>query len=115
MEESFILEVEASDLQQLQEALGIPEDDIYVELAPDVKLFYSTYVVRRAADIPPLLVEFVLNVGAQLTAMTIWGLVQKIHKGGGQSITIVKRHKVKVTLEEETVLEIQKHLAEEDE
>lgn len=50
MEECILIEVEATDADQLLRSLNIPEDDIYVELTPDVKLFHSGTELRRGGS-----------------------------------------------------------------
>jgi hypothetical protein len=116
MEERTIIEVEVPDSAQLQRSLGIPEDDIYVELAPNIKLFWSGEQVRRGGvDILPYVVEFVIAVSAPLTTTAISNLVKRIRKGGGEKITIVKRYEINITMEEKkTVDRIQKLLTEKE-
>jgi len=112
MEERTIIEVEAMDAEQLKNSLGIPEDDNYVELAPNVKLFWSGEQVRRGGtDVLPYVVEFVIAVAAPLTVGVISYLVKNIREGGGKTITIVKRYEINITVEEKkTVDKIQKLL-----
>ncbi len=92
-----IIEVEATDPAQLKRSLGIPEDDIYVELAPGVQLSWSDDgQLRRGADLAPYVVEFVLSVSSGVTTALILKLIDRIRKGGGQTVTIVKRHKINI-------------------
>ena len=115
-EERTIIEVETADAEQLKKSLGIPEDDIYVELTPDVKLFWSNEQVRRGGtDVLPYIVEFVIAVAAPLTTNAISYLVKRIREGGGQTITIVKRYEINIKVEEKkTVDRIQKLLTEKE-
>ncbi len=50
MEECILIEVEATDADQLLRSLNRPEDDIYVELTPGVKLFHSGTELRRGGS-----------------------------------------------------------------
>lgn len=116
MEERTIIEVEAMDAEQLKNSLGIPEDDIYVELVPDIKLFWSGEKVRRGGtDILPYVVEFIIAVAAPLTVDAVSYLVKRIREGGGQTITIVKRYEINITIEEKkTIDKLQKLLTAKD-
>jgi hypothetical protein len=116
MEERTLIEVGTTDAVQLKNSLGIPEDDIYVELIPDVKLFWSGEQVRRGgSDVLPYVVEFIIAVAAPLTTTAISYLVKRIREGGGQTITIVKRYEINITVEEKkTVDKIQKLLNEKE-
>ena len=116
MDERTIIEVGTTDAERLKSSLGIPEDDIYVELAPDVKLFWSGEQVRRGgSDALPYIVEFVIEVAAPLTTNAINYLVKRIREGGGQTITIVRRYEINITVEEKkTVDKIQKLLNEKE-
>lgn len=116
MEGHIIFEVEVADVEQLKSSLGIPEDDIYIDLAPDVQVSLLDEQIRRGGfDILPYLLTFVITVSGQLTAEAISALVKRIHEGGGEKITIVKRHTVNISIEQKETLEkIQKLLTEKD-
>ncbi len=115
MVERTIIEVEATDPAQLKRSPGIPEDDIYVELAPGVELSCSDGQLRRGADLLPYVVEFVLTVSSGVTTALILKLIDRFRQGGGQTVTIVKRHKINISIvEEETVEKIQKLIAEKE-
>lgn len=114
MEERILIEVEATDAGQLLRALDLPEDEIYVELVPGVKLFHDNTEVRRGgSDILPYLMTFIIAVTAPLATDAIRELVKKLHKGDGHSITKVTRCKVTITMEEETIEKVQKLLEKE--
>ena len=117
MVERTIIEVEATDPAQLKRSLGIPEDEIYVELAHGVELSCSDEQEqnrRGGVDVLPYVITFVIAVSAPLTTEAISNLIKRTRKGGGQIITIVKRHKLTVSEEEETIVKIQKLIAEKE-
>jgi hypothetical protein len=118
MEERTIIEVGTTDAELLKRSLGIPEDDIYIELEPGVNLYWSAenvQVRRGGTDVLPYLVEFIIAVAAPLTTNAITSLVKKIHEGGGHTITIVKRYEIKITVDDQKKVEkIQKLLTEKD-
>jgi hypothetical protein len=117
MEERMIIEVESTNDSELLRALGIPEDDIFVELAPGVQLSHDGTEIRRGgADILPYVATFVITVLAPLTTEAIRELVKRIRAGGGRKITRVIRRTVTITIEdEETIEETRKLLGEKEE
>lgn len=116
MEERTLIEVGTTDAEQLKSSLGIPEDDIYVDLTPDIRLTWSDEQIRRGgSDVLPYVVEFIIAVAAPLTTSAISYLVKRICEGGGQTITIVKRYEINITVEEKkTVDKLQKLLTEKE-
>ncbi len=118
MEERTIIEVGTTDAALLKKSLGIPEDDIYIELEPGVNLYWSdenVQVRRGGTDVLPYVVEFIIAVAAPLTTSAISSLIKKIREGGGQTITIVKRYEINIKVEEnKTVDRIQKLLTEQE-
>lgn len=122
MDKRTIIEVEVTNLDQLKSSLGIPEDDIYVELTPGVGIFYEEPPIQRS-ELAPIIVTLILQItggvavklAGDAMSAAIKNLVKKIDKGSGQTITVVKRHTVKITEEEETVVKIQKLLEEKEE
>ncbi len=106
MEERMIIEVESTNDSELLRALDIPEDEIYVELAPGVKLFHDGTQYRRGgADILPYVATFIIAVAAPLTTEAIRELVKRLRAGGGQKITRVIRRTVTITIEDEETIE----------
>jgi hypothetical protein len=112
------LEIEAYDYEGLKAALGIPDDEVYVELAPGVSLYLSGAepITRRGADIAPYLVEFIIVVTGQITANAIWDAISQVKEKSRQvsapSITIVERVKLPITSDSESQtadIEIERH------
>ena len=114
MEVRTIIEVGTTDATLLKRSLCIPEDDIYIELEPGVNLYWSDekeQIRRGGTDVLPYVVEFIIAVAAPLTTSAISSLVKRIREGGGQTITIVKRYEINITVEEKkTVDKLQKLL-----